>query len=69
MTLAEINWAIRAAKRMGVRPPKMLLRYKAVLEGENRWKRKKKIAETWLKKYQRRSRYYERQIYRKEVKQ
>ncbi len=64
MTLKEINAAIRGTKRMHEKPPLFLLRFKAALEYEVMWLRKRKLAETKLKKYRKRVKYYEKQLMR-----
>jgi len=65
--LKEINTAIKATKRLGEKPPIFLLRFKAALEYEMAWLRKRKLAETKLKKYRKRVKYYEKRIARFEL--
>ena len=66
MTLKEINAAIRGTKRMGHKVPIFLVRFKAALEYERQWVRKRKLAETKLKKYRRKVVYYQKQAMRNE---
>jgi len=50
--LHQVLTAIKAAKRLGSKPSKRLLRYRVALGRLREWERKKKLAGTKLKKYQ-----------------
>lgn len=65
MTLKQINDAIKATKRIGCKPSLFLTRCQRALEYEALWLRKRKLAETKLKKYRKRVKYYERQLQKK----
>jgi hypothetical protein len=58
-TMHDLESAIRAAKRLGVRPPLTLVRHQKALHYLQGWQRKAKLAATKVKCYRRKVRYYE----------
>lgn len=60
--LAQIEQAIKTVKRLGGKPPSVLIRYRRVLVLLASWQRKRKMAETKVKKYARIVRRYDKKV-------
>jgi hypothetical protein len=58
MTIAELQESIKLSKRLGVKPTRRILAQLRLLELEQTWTRKLKLAQTKLKKYRRKLKRY-----------
>lgn len=59
---AEIVDAIKVSVRAGIKPPRMLVRYRSCLDRLQEWVFKKKLAEGKFDRYQREARRIERRL-------
>lgn len=62
MDVSQIDAAIKMVKRLGGRPPVVLVRYRKALLALAFWRRKRKLAETKVKKYLTAVRRYEKKV-------